>query len=378
MLSPGIRMHDSNSSAPQKIHSDDFGTLSDGRRASIYTLEHPSGMRIRVTDFGATLVSCEIPDMEGNLVDLSLGYDSVEGYAGPGNPYFGASVGRFGNRIADGRFTLDGKEYILAKNNDPNGIPCHLHGGTTGFSHIIWTAEPAPDGRSVTFSYLSKDGEEGFPGNLSVCVTYTLTEDAQLIWECTATTDSPTVVNILNHAYWNLSGDHSTAITDHEVTLHADQYLPTNSGMIPTGELAAVAGTPMDFTTPHVIGDRIEDDFKDLKFGTGYDHCWVLSGPRTDGVALAGRLKDPKTGRVLEVFTNHPAVQFYAANWVDESHFQGDNLPGKGGAAYGKRSGCCLETENFPDAPNHPNFPNSVLRPGETYHHLMIHRFSAE
>lgn len=370
-------MQDSNFSAPRTIHSDDFGTLTDGRRASIYTLEHPGGMRVRVTDFGATLVSCEIPDQDGKLIDLTLGYDSVDGYAGPGNPYFGCSVGRFGNRIADGRFTLDGKEYILAKNNEPNGIACHLHGGTIGFSQVIWTAEPAADGRSVTFSYLSADGDEGYPGNLSVHVTYKLTDDAQLIWECTATTDAPTVLNIINHAYWNLSGDHSTSITDHELTLIADQYLPTNPGMIPTGELAPVFGTPMDFTTPHIIGDRIEDDFEDLTFGAGYDHCWVLSGPRTDGVALAARLKDPNTGRVLEVLTNQPAVQFYAANWVDESHFQGDNPPGKGGAAYGKRSGCCLETENFPDAPNQPNFPSSVLRPGEIYHHLMIHRFSA-
>lgn len=371
-------MHDSNTSAPFKIPVDDFGTLADGRKTSVYTLEHPSGMRVRVSDFGATLVSCEIPDSEGKLVDLVLGYDSAEGYAGPANPYFGSSVGRFGNRIAKGRFTLDGQEYTLAKNNEPNGVACHLHGGTHGFSHVVWTAEPSADGRSVTFSHLSKDGEEGYPGNLSVHVTYTITADAELIWEATATTDAPTVLNIINHSYWNISGDPATSIIDHQLTLIADKYLPTDLGMIPTGEPAPVADTPMDFTTPHIIGERIEDDFEALKFGAGYDHCWVLSGPRTDGIALAARIKDPKSGRVLEVSTDQPAVQFYAANWVEEGLFQGDNPPGKGGAAYGKRSACCLETENFPDAPNQANFPSPVLRPGETYRHILIHRFSEE
>ena len=375
---PVIRMQNQSSIAPLIIAAEDFGTLADGRSAKVFTLEHPSGMRVRVTDFGATLVSCEIPGENGELVDLALGYDSVAGYAGPGNPYFGASVGRFGNRIARGRFTLDGKEYKLVENNEPNGVACHLHGGSTGFSHVIWDADPAQDGRSITFSYLSEDGEEGFPGNLHVKVTYTITDDAELVWEATATTDAPTVVNTINHSYWNLCGDHSIPITDHELTLHADCYLPTSPGMIPTGELSPVADTPMDFTTPHIIGDRIEDDFEALKLGSGYDHCWVLSGPRNDGVTKVGRLKDPKTGRILEVLTNQPAVQFYAANWVYEGLFQDGNPPGKGGQAYGKRSGCCLETENFPDAPNQPTFPSSVLRPGETYHHILIHRFSAE
>ncbi|MFC7338428.1 aldose epimerase family protein [Haloferula chungangensis] len=377
MLSPFIRMHDNNS-APHMIQAADFGRLADGRSAQVFTLEHPSGMRIRLTDFGATLVSCEIPAADGKLVDLTLGYDSVEGYAGESNPYFGASVGRFGNRIANGRFILDGKEYTLAENNEPNGVACHLHGGRTGFSHVLWTAEPSADGRSVTFSYLSKDGEEGYPGNLNVRVTYTLTEEAELVWECVATTDAPTVLNIINHCYWNLSGDHGTSITDHELTLHADRYLPTSPGMIPTGELAPVTGTPMDFTKPHIIGDRIDADFEALKFGAGYDHCWVLSEPKPESSALAARLKDPKSGRVLEVSTNQPAVQFYAANWVSEELFQGGNAPGKGGAAYGKRSACCLETENFPDAPNQANFPSPVLRPGDTYRHVLIHRFSQE
>ena len=371
-------MHDRSNSLATEIQVDDFGTLTDGRQAKVYTLKHPSGLRVRVTDFGATLVSCELPDKDGKLADLTLGYDSVDGYQGPDNPYLGASVGRFANRIANGRFSLEGKDYALATNNDPDGIPCHLHGGSTGFNLVMWTAEPSLDGRSITFSYLSKDGDEGYPGNLSIQITYTLTDDGELIWEATATTDAPTLLNLINHSYWNLSGDPSIPITDHELTLHADKFLPTDSGMIPTGELTPVDGTPMDFTSPHIIGDRIDDDFEALKFGTGYDHCWVLSGPRENGVALAARLKDPKSGRVLEVSTNQPSVQFYSANWVHENNFTGENPPGKGGRVYGRRSGCCLETENFPDAPNQPSFPSAVLRPGETYRHILIHRFSTE
>ncbi|MEP4078187.1 aldose epimerase family protein [Haloferula sp.] len=371
-------MHDRNTSISSNIKIDDFGTTADGSQTKLYTLEHPGGLRIRVSNFGATLVSCETRDKNGNFSDLILGYDSVKGYEGPKNPYFGASVGRYANRIANGRFTLDGKDYDLAANNDPAGIPCHLHGGNKGFSHVIWHAEPAADGRSITFSYLSKDGEEGYPGNLTARVTFSLTDEGELVWEATATTDAPTVVNLISHSYWNLSDDHSTPITDHELTLFADSYLPTTPGMIPLGEPAPVEGTPMDFTRPHVIGERIEDDFEALKLGIGYDHCWVLSGSRKDGVALAARLKDPKSGRVLEVLTNQPGLQFYSANWVCKDDFSGDNPPGKGGLAYGSRGACCLETQGFPDAPNQPAFPSAVLRPGETYQHLLIHRFSAE
>jgi aldose 1-epimerase len=375
---PAIRMHDRSPSLPTKIQVENFGKTVDGQQAKVYTLEHPSGLRIRVSDFGATLVSCEVPDIGGQLTDLTLGYDSVSGYEGTGNPYFGSSVGRFANRIAEGRFSLDGKEYTLPTNNDPGGIPCHLHGGTQGFSHQIWTAELAADGRSITFSYLSKDGEEGYPGNLTVQVTYSLSECGELIWEATATTDAPTVVNLINHSYWNLSGNPATPITDHELTLFANRYLPTSPGMIPTGELVPVNGTPMDFTGPHIIGDRIDDDFEALEFATGYDHCWALSGPRENGIALAARLRDPKSGRVLEVSTNQPGLQFYTGNWIHENHFTGENPPGKGDRVYRARNGCCLETENFPDAPNQPDFPSAVLRPGETYHHILIHRFPEE
>jgi aldose 1-epimerase len=373
-----IRMHDRISSPRTQIRHEDFGPIADGRRAAVYTLENAEGLRIRVSDFGATLVSCEAPDKNGNLADITLGYDSAAGYEGPTNPYFGATVGRYANRIGKGRFKLDGKDYTLATNNDPAGIPCHLHGGLKGFAHVLWAAEPAPDGQSIAFRYLSKDGEEGYPGNLDIRVTYTLSDDNELTWEATATTDAPTVLNLINHSYWNVSGDPSVPITRHELTLFADSYLPTDPGMIPTGEIAPVKGTPMDFTRPHIIGDRIDDDFEDLKFGAGYDHCWVLAGHDEQGIALAARLRDPESGRIIEFSTNQPGVQFYAANWVHENHFSGENLPGKNGHIYGHRSACCLETENFPDAPNKHNFPSAVLRPGETYRHILIHRFSAE
>ncbi|MEM9236659.1 MAG: aldose epimerase family protein [Verrucomicrobiota bacterium] len=370
-------MHESASPAPTTMQVDDFGTLADGRSAKLYTLSHPSGLTARVTNFGATLVALEAPDRDGKVDDLVLGYDSVSGYESPRNPYFGATVGRFGNRIANGRFALEGKDYTLARNNDPGGIPCHLHGGEKGFSHVLWDAEPGLDGRSICFTYHSRDDEEGYPGNLIVKVTYTLTDDSELIWEAIATTDATTIINLVQHSYWNLSGDPSIPITDHELQLHADHFIPTNSGMIPTGELAAVAGTPMDFTTPCSIGARIEEDFEALVLGRGYDHCYVLSGPRENGMTNSARLTDPKSGRVLEVSTNQPAVQFYTANWVDESDFAGDNPPAKRGRQYGKRSACCLETENFPDAPNQPNFPSPVLKPDDTYRHVIIYRFSS-
>jgi aldose 1-epimerase len=286
------------------------------------------------------------------------------------NPYFGATVGRFGNRIKDGKFTLDGKQYTLATNNDPGGIPCHLHGGNTGFNKVMWTAQPDEAANAVTFTYVSKDGEEGYPGELTAKVTYTLTDDNELKWEATATTTAPTVLNLVHHSYWNLSGDPTSTINDHILTLAADHYLPTNAGLIPTGEKAPVAGTPMDFTQPTVIGARLNADFEALKLGGGYDHAWVLRPG--DGVRLAARLKDPKSGRVLEVLSDKPAIQFYGGNFLDGT------VAGKGGVKYPHRSACCLETENFPDAPNQPSFPSAVLRPGETYAHTMIHRFSAE
>lgn len=344
-----------------------FGTLPDGRNVRIFTLTNGNGLTARVTEFGAILVSMESADRNGKRADITLGFDTLEGWLKNKN-YLGCTVGRFGNRIRDGRFTLDGKSYQLATNNEPGGVPCALHGGLVGFDKVLWSGRIVGD-HSVEFSYLSADGEEGYPGNLNAKVTYSLT-DEELVWEATATTDAPTLINFLQHTYWNLSGDATRSVTDHVLTLNADHYLPTDKGLIPTGEVAPVSGTPMDFTLPTVIGERIDADFEALVLGGGYDHAWILKSQA--GLHPAATLKDPKSGRVLTIATNQPAVQFYCGNFLDGSDI------GKGGTAYQRRCGLALETEGYPDAPNQPDFPSAVLRPGETYRHTMVFRFSAE
>jgi aldose 1-epimerase len=345
-----------------------FGTLADGREVKIFTLTNKNGLEARVTEYGAILVSMKTPDASGKLADITLGYDTLDGWLG-NTSYFGASVGRFGNRIKDGKFSLDGREYTLATNNDPGGIPCHLHGGLKGFDKVLWSGVPVGDD-GVEFTYVAKDGEEGYPGNLTVKVSYTLTDDDELVWRATATTDAPTIANIVHHSYWNLSGEPTTSINDHVLKLAAPHYLPTDAGLIPTGEIAAVAGTPMDFTRPTAIGERVDAEFEALKLAGGYDHCWVLD--KGEGVRLAARLKDPQSGRVMEIHTDQPGIQFYGGNFLDGT------VAGKDGVKYPHRSGLCLETEGFPDAPNQPSFPSAVLRPGETYQHTMIHKFAAE
>ena len=354
--------------AGTEIKEEHYGSMPDGRKVRVFTLTNPSGLRAKVTEYGAILVSMETPDKSGKTADLTHGYDSLEGWL-TNTSYFGATVGRFGNRIKDGKFTLDGKEYKLATNNDPGGIPCHLHGGLKGFDKVLWSGKITGE-NGVEFSYTAKDGEEGYPGNLAVKVIYTLTDDNELKWQAQATTDAPTILNLVHHTYWNLSGDPAKSINDHVLMLDADDYLPTDAGLIPTGKVDPVAGTPMDFTQPTTIGDRIDADFEALKHGGGYDHAWVLK--QGGGVRLAARLKDPKSGRVMEVFTNQPAIQFYGGNFLDGKAI------GKGGVAYARRTALCLESEGFPDSPNKPSFPSPVLRPGETYQHTMIHRFSAE
>jgi len=350
------------------ILEESFGTLPDGREVSVFILTNKQGLRARVTNYGAHLISMEVPDKLGHLADITLGYDTLAGWQkNPG--YLGASVGRFGNRIKDGKFSLHGKDYVLATNNAPGGIPCHLHGGVKGFDQVLWDAKILSD-HAVEFSYHSPDGEEGYPGNLDVKLIYTLNDQNELIWQAIATTDADTPINMVHHTYWNLSGDAATTASDHVLTLHCDRFLATDAGLIPTGELVAVAGTPMDFTTPHVIADRVEENYEPLKLGGGYDHCWILAD-KSAQLRPAARLKDPKTGRVMEVLTNQPAIQFYGGNFLDGS-------PGKNGIPLTPRNGVCLETERFPDAPNHPNFPSCILTPGETYDHLMVHRFSAE
>lgn len=341
--------------------------MPDGRPVHQYVLSNSKGVRARVMEYGAILISLEAPDVTGKVADLTHGFDTLDEWLENNDPYFGATVGRFGNRIAHGKFTLDGESYQLATNNEPGGIPCALHGGTKGFSKVLWQGRIV-DEQTVEFLYTSPHGEEGYPGTLEVKVTYSLNEANELKWEATASTDSATVINLLHHSYWNLSGDPATTILDHQMTLNAPSFLPTDQGLIPTGEITPVAGTPMDFTSPHAIGERIEADFEPLRFGAGYDHCWVL--PQGEDVRLAARVEDPKSGRVMEIFTDQPAIQCYVGNFLD------GKLTGKGGASYGRRSGLCLETQKFPDSPNHPNFPSCVLRPNQTYRHVLIHKFS--
>ena len=341
-----------------------FGKMPDGREVRIFTLTNKNSLKARITEYGAILVSLETPDKNGKLADITHGYDTLAGWL-TNTSYLGASVGRFGNRIKAGKFTLDGKDYTLATNDGSN----HLHGGIKGFDKVLWSGKPTAS-NGVEFTYVSKDGEEGYPGTLTTKVTYTLTDDNELKWEAVATTDAPTILNLVHHTYWNLSGDPATSINDHILMLNAPGFLPTDAGLIPTGEIAPVAGTPMDFTKPTVIGERIDADFEPLKLAGGYDHCWVLE--KGEGMRLAARLKDPKTGRVLELSTDQPAIQFYGGNFLDGT------VTGKGGVKYAKRSALCLETENYPDAPNKPSFPSCVLRPGETYRHVMVHKFSAE
>ena len=358
----------SNLTSAADIETAVYGKLDDGREVKIFTLANAKGVTARVMEYGAILVGVEVPDSKGRTADVTLGYDTLSGWLGSPS-YFGATVGRFGNRIAHGKFTLDGKEYSLATNNSPGGIPCHLHGGLKGFDKVLWRGETVrkAGARGVALAYTSKDGEEGYPGTLQVRVTYWLTDANELIWEAEATTDKPTIVNLAHHTYWNLSGDPTKPITGHLLMLAADSYLPTDKGLIPTGKVAPVAGTPMDFRAPIAIGSRVNADFEALKLGGGYDHCWVLRSGI--GTRLAARVTDPASGRIMEVLTDQPGVQFYCGNFLDGT------VSGKKGVNIGFRTGLCLETEGFPDAPNHPDFPSTVLRPGQTYHHTMIVRF---
>lgn len=355
----------SNQSKVTKVET--YGTLPDGREVKIFTLSNKDGMVAKVTEYGAILVSLEVPDKDGNVKDVTHGYDDLAGWL-TNSSYFGATVGRYGNRIAKGKFSLDGTEYTLVTNNNEN----HLHGGTVGFDKVLWKGKAIENG--VELTYTSKDGEEGYPGNLEVTVTYTLNDDNELGWTVKATTDKATPVNIVQHAYWNLSGDPTTSINDHQLTLAADHFLPTDSGLIPSGQFAPVEGTPMDFTTSTTIGERVEEQTVPLQLGGGYDHCWVLR--EGEGVRLAAKLRDPKTGRTMEVHTDQPGIQFYGGNFLNPDE---QEAPGKGGVKYPHRSACCLETQVFPDSPNqqeNPAFPSCILKPGETYTHQMVNKFS--
>jgi aldose 1-epimerase len=343
-----------------------FGRTGDGTPVDVFVLTNGRGVEVRAISYGAIIASVRVPDRNGQRGDVVLGFDTIDGYLGT-HPYFGAVVGRYGNRIAKGRFTLDGKTYQLATNNGPN----HLHGGVKGFDKAVWRGEPVDRGdgsASVAFTHTSPDGDEGYPGALTVRVTYTLTSADEIVVEYEATTDKPTPVNLTQHSYFNLAGAGTGDILQHRLTIDADRFTPVDATLIPTGELAPVAGTPFDFRQPTAIGARIDGDDQQLKNGNGYDHNWVLN--RTGGgLVHAARVEDPSSGRTLDVSTTEPGVQFYAGNFLDGT------ITGKGGRVYKRRYGLCLETQHFPDSPNHPDFPSTILRPGERFRSKTVFAF---
>ncbi|MFC1736423.1 aldose epimerase family protein [Candidatus Hydrogenedentota bacterium] len=350
------------------IKKESFGKTADGTLADLYTLTNDNGMTAEITNYGGIVVSLTVPDRNGKPADVALGFDTLEEYI-KDNPYFGCIVGRYANRIARGKFTLNGVEYALAVNNGEN----HLHGGINGFDKVIWKAKEVRSdaGVGLELSYLSKDGEEGYPGNLSATVLYTLTNKNELKIDYSATTDKDTVINLTNHSYFNLAGAGSGDILGHELMINADKFTPGDKGLIPTGEITSVKGTPLDFTASTTIGARIENDYKQLALSGGYDHNFVLNNS-DEPLALAARVCEPTTGRVMEVFTTEPGLQFYTGNFL-----QGE-IKGKDGKIYKKRHGFCLETQHFPDSPNKPEFPSPVLKAGEKYRTTTIYRFSVK
>ncbi len=350
------------------VKKESFGTLPDGTSVDLYTITNAQGMEIRATSYGGIVVSLRVPDKKGNLDDIALGFDDLKGYLA-NTPYFGAIIGRYGNRIAKGKFTLDGKEYTLARNNGPNSI----HGGLKGFNQVAWQAEPfqGPAGVGIILSYISKDGEEGYPGNLKTKVTYTLTGKNEWVIDYEAVTDKATPVNLTEHTYFNLAGEGKGDVLGHILQLNASRFTPVDQNLIPTGELRPVKSTPLDFTQPTAIGARIDADYEQLRLGRGYDHNFVIDRKDSDPV-LAARVKEPTSGRVLEVYTTEPGLQLYTGNFLDGT------ITGKGGHVYKQRFGFCLETQHFPDSPNHPDFPTTILRPGRTYHSRTIYKMSAE
>jgi aldose 1-epimerase len=344
----------------------EFGKTAAGQPVDVYILTNQHGMEVAITNYGGTVVSLKVPDRSRKFADVVLGYDDVSGYEN-GKSYFGAIVGRYANRIAHAKFTLDGATYTLPKNDGDN----HLHGG---FNKRVWTAKDVSGsaGMALQLDYLSPDGEEGYPGNLSVRVVYTLTTNNELKIDYSATTDKPTVLNLSHHSYFNLAGAGSGDILQHQLTLHADRFTPVDSTLIPTGELRAVKGTPFDFSKSTAIGAHIKDDDEQLKLGRGYDHNWVITNPKAGAMVLAAQVYEPQSGRVLEVSTTQPGIQFYTGNFLDPT------IHGKGGKVYDFRSGFCLETQHFPDSPNHPDFPSTVLKPGEHFHSTTVYKFSAK
>jgi aldose 1-epimerase len=357
----------------EKPIAEPFGKTADGTPVEVYTLDNGKGVRLRAMTYGAIVLSLEAADRSGKRGDVVLGYSDLGSYE-KATPYFGAVVGRFGNRIARGKFSLEGKEYTLALNNGAPGLECSLHGGIKGFDKVVWKGEGLKKlgAQGVRFSYLSRDGEEGYPGNLKSVVTYWLNDKNEWWVEYEATTDKATPVNLTQHTYFNLKGDGKGDILGHELTLSASKFTPVNAALIPTGELRAVAGTPLDFTRPVAIGARIGADDEQLRLGGGYDHNFVLDGGVTENPRRAAFVHEPTTGRTLEVLTTEPGVQFYCGNFLDGS------LTGKTGGRYEKRNGFCLETQHFPDSPNQPEFPSSILKPGSVLKSATVFRFGVK
>src|SRR5262245_46279596 len=359
--------------APTAVARESFGMTPDGHAVDAYTLRNSHGVEIRAVTYGGIITSLKVPDRTGTSADVVLGFDTLDGYLRQ-HPFFGAIIGRYGNRIGKGRFSVDGTEYTLATNNGPN----HLHGGPTGFDKRLWTAELLQGRNGIAFKRTSVDGEEGYPGTLAVRVTYELTDKNELIVEYHATTDKATPVNLTQHSYFNLAGEGSGDILGHQLTINADRYTPVDDTLIPTGELAPVDGTPFDFRQATPIGARITADHPQLKNGQGYDHNWVLnrtgdgSAGRPGRLELAARVVEPTSGRTLEVSTTEPGVQFYAGNFLD------GRITGKSGHSYARRSGFCLETQHFPDSPNKPNFPSTILRPGQEYRSRTVFTFGVQ
>ena len=350
------------------VHMENFGTLPDGKLVQLYTLRNSHGMQVKLTNFGAITVSILVPDKKGHLADVVLGFDNLAGYL-ENKPYFGATVGRFANRIANGAFTLDGKRYSLPINNGPNS----LHGGIKGFNKVVWSAKPLDNKTrpGVTFTYLSKDGEEGYPGDLTTTVTYTLNDSNELAIDYEATTDKPTPINLTNHSYFNLAGEGNGDILGHVLMIPSQQFTPVDKNLIPIGKVATVKGTPLDFTKPTAVGERINDSYQQIVFAGGYDHNFVVGGNGKD-LQLVGRMYEPVSGRVLEVLTTEPGMQFYSGNFLDGT------VIGKHGHAYPKRSAFSVETQHYPDSPNHPEFPSTILRPGQKFHSKTVFKFSVQ
>ncbi len=349
------------------IKKRDYGTTPDGEKVYHYTLSNKNGMEVEIITYGGRITSLKAPDKNGQFENVVLGFDSIDHYTSD-NPFFGALIGRYGNRIAKGKFSLDGEEFTLPQNDGEN----HLHGGDKGFDKVVWTAEePGNDSNSLKLTYISEDMEQGYPEKLVTVVTYTLNDDNSLDVLYEATTDKKTVVNLTQHAYFNLSANFDEPILDHVVVINADSIVPVDETLIPTGEIQEVAGTPFDFTEPTAVGERIEDEDEQIKRGLGYDHCWVLN-EQESGMRFAASAHHPESGRLLEVFTDEPGIQFYTGNFLDGT------LPQPGGGTYAKRTGFCLETQHFPDSPNQENFPSTVLEPGEKYTSKTSFKFSVK